>query len=116
MKRLWLIFSQAVTVFIALIFVISTLKPFWIKNFFTPFTGKALEEEIHAVITESTNPPNIEITPSKYDPKGFRKAAKKAMPSVVHILARQQNSVFPNNPFFQIPYSENFFLMTRIQL
>ena len=108
MKRIWLIFSQAVTVFLALIFVISTLKPFWISSFFTPLADKTFEKEDDAVV-ESTNLPNIEITPPIYDSKGFRKAAKRAMPSVVHILARQQSTVFPDNPFFSDPLFQKFF-------
>jgi serine protease DegQ len=109
MNRLWLIFSQAVTVFLALIFVISTLKPLWIKKFFTPLADKVLEKENYAVITESTQLPNIKLTPPKYDSKGFRKAAKKAIPSVVHILARQQNPVLPSSPFFSDPLFQKFF-------
>ena len=108
MKRLWLIFSQAVTVFLALIFVISTLKPSWISSFFTPLADKAFEKEDDAVV-ESTHLPNTEITPSIYNSKGFRKAAKRAMPSVVHILAKQQSTVFPGNPFFSDPLFQKFF-------
>ena len=109
MKRLWLIFSQAVTVFLALIFVISTLRPLWIKSFFIPVIGEAPEKENHPVFPESTHLPNIEITPPIYYSKGFRKAAKRAMPSVVHILARQQSTVFPDNPFFLNPLFQKFF-------
>ena len=32
MRRLWLIFAQAVTVALALLFVVSTLKPEWISQ------------------------------------------------------------------------------------
>ena len=109
MKRLWLIFSQAVTVFLALIFVISTLRPLWIKSFFIPVIGEAPEKENHPVFPESTHLPNIEITPPIYYSKGFRKAAKRAMPSVVHILAKQQSTIFPDNPFFSDPLFQKFF-------
>lgn len=95
--------------FLALIFVISTLKPFWIRSFFNPLPDKAFDNENHEVITESTHLPNIEITPPIYDLKGFRKAAKRAMPSVVHILAKQQSTVFPDNPFFSDPLFQKFF-------
>ena len=32
MRRLWLIFSQAVTVALALLFVVATLKPEWLHR------------------------------------------------------------------------------------
>ena len=33
MKRLWLLFSQAVTVMLAAWFVVGTLKPQWVERF-----------------------------------------------------------------------------------
>ena len=32
MRRLWLIFAQAVTVSVAVLFVLNTLKPEWLRN------------------------------------------------------------------------------------
>jgi len=71
-KRLWLIFAQAVTVFLAGYFVISTLKPDWLGN-----SSKPLQS-----ITVKESSPTSELTPGSY-----HDAVKKSMPAVVNVFS-----------------------------
>ena len=67
MKRLWLLFSQAVTVMLAAWFVVGTLKPQWIDRF-TARPGLTL--------LESTAPAGP-VAPGSLSPAA-RKARKKS--------------------------------------
>jgi serine protease DegQ len=78
MRRTWLIFSQAVTVAVALLFVVATLKPEWLAR--NP--GSVLPEII-AINTATPNPASAAA------PSGYRTAAQRATPAVVSIAARQ---------------------------
>ena len=49
MRRLWLIFAQSCTVCLALLFVVSTLKPDWLSR-----VGRATSV---VLVTEQTAPP-----------------------------------------------------------
>ena len=71
-KRLWLIFAQAVTVFLAGYFVIATLKPDWLGN-----SSKPLQS-----ITVKESSPTNELTPGSY-----HEAVKKSMPAIVNVFS-----------------------------
>ena len=93
MHRLWLIFAQTVTVALAVLFVVSTLRPDWL-----PRGGVA------TVIEEA--PPADE---ERAAPAGsFRDAARAALPSVVHIYTTQQVKA-PRHPLFDDPIFRHFF-------
>lgn len=77
MKRIWLVFSQAVTVLTALWFVVATLQPTWLRGAGTSGT--------------------LSLTQAQYDgisgataAGGFRVAAQKAAPAVVSISTQQK--------------------------
>ena len=96
MRRLWLIFAQTVTVGLAILFVVSTLKPEWLGK--RPPAGSsvvALQESAVAAV------PAIAAT-------SFRDAAKKALPSVVHIFTSQKIKA-RRNPLFDDPVFRHFF-------
>ena len=96
MRRLWLIFAQTVTVGLAILFVVSTLKPEWLGK--RPPAGSsvvALQESAVAAV------PAIAAT-------SFRDAAKKALPSVVHIFTSQKIKT-RRNPLFDDPVFRHFF-------
>ncbi len=92
MRRLWQIFAQTVTICIAILFVITTLKPEWLR-----------QNSIGAVLTikeAPTVPAAIMPTPNSY-----AAAAEKSMPAVVHIytsktLPEQRHPLF-NDPLFR---------------
>jgi Do/DeqQ family serine protease len=76
LRRLWLIFSQAVTVVLAALFVVATLKPAWLAvGGGAPWSGP---------LTVPATP-----TTSSPQPGGYRLAAQLAAPAVVSISANR---------------------------
>jgi len=94
MRRLWLIFAQTVTVALAVLFVVSTLKPEWLAR------GPAV-----AAFQEATQAPGEE---GKAPPSSFRDAARRALPAVVHIYTTQEIKT-PRHPLFDDPIFRHFF-------
>ncbi len=93
MHRLWLIFAQTVTVAVAVLFTLSTLKPEWLPR----------GQRVVALQT---------ALPSSADqaaPAGsYRDAARAALPSVVHIYTTQQVRQ-QRHPLFDDPIFRHFF-------
>ncbi|MBL8394806.1 MAG: trypsin-like peptidase domain-containing protein [Candidatus Accumulibacter sp.] len=95
MRRLWLIFAQTVTVSLAVLFVVSTLKPEWL--------GRANPGGASVVaLREAALPATPAATPS------FREAANKALPSVVHVFTSQKIRA-RRNPLLDDPVFRHFF-------
>eukprot|EP01034_Spumella_vulgaris_P032993 gene32992-40721_t len=82
--ELWLIFAQATTVALAVLFVIATLKPDWLRR---PEL-KPLRQSLgaSAPLKLTSNPPR-EASASREDGHGLRAAARNAAPAVVTIMA-----------------------------
>jgi len=86
-KRLWLIFAQVTTVFLAIIFVISTLKPNLLSglNIFSPISSVTLKEAVSSNDVAS--------------PGSYHDAVKLSMPAVVNIFgSRTEQVAKPRNP------------------
>ena len=96
MRRLWLIFAQTVTVSLAVLFVVSTLKPEWIGRF-PSFPAAAPVSQMQ---TPASEPPPASGS--------FREAAKMALPSVVHIFTSQKVRS-PRSPLLNDPLFRHFF-------
>ena len=96
MRRLWLIFAQTVTVGLAILFVVSTLKPEWLGKH--PPAGSSVVALQESAVAAA---PAIAAT-------SFRDAAKKALPSVVHIFTSQKIKT-RRNPLFDDPVFRHFF-------
>ncbi len=80
MRRLWLLFSQAVTVALAVFFVVAALKPQWLAR--APSTSGS----VVAVQTAPALPPRADaLQPSTAT--GLSASAKRASPAVVSIAA-----------------------------
>ena len=93
MQRLWLIFAQTVTVALAILFVVTTLKPEWLP-------------QRQAVVALQQAPVSDDDSAA---PSGsYRDAARSALPAVVHIyttqVVRQQR-----HPLFDDPIFRHFF-------
>ena len=73
MKRIWLLFAQAVTVLLAAYFVVGTLKPEWLDRQANGLRGTIAVTEAPAVNPQATAPGSLSG------------AAKKASPAVVSI-------------------------------
>ncbi|MDH2919379.1 MAG: Do family serine endopeptidase [Sideroxydans sp.] len=97
MRKNWLLFTQAVTVALAVLFVISTLKP-------------ELLPSRNGIVTLYQNAPAT--TPNEAHPAAasLSNAAQKAMPSVVNIFtsnaAKQPNRSLQNDPRFKFFFDE----------
>jgi serine protease DegQ len=101
MRRTWLIFSQAVTVALALLFVVATLKPEWVKRVApapTQVTAPVAAPVVQPVVTTATANP---VT-------SYAAAARRATPSVVSITASKAPSrgVNSNDPWFQFFFGD----------
>ncbi|CAN5232425.1 Do family serine endopeptidase [soil metagenome] len=81
MRKLWLIFAQATTVALAVLFVLTTLKPQWLKQ------GPALTP---TVLTLGAEPPAFAA--SDAGRAGYSVAAHRAAPAVVSITASKAAS------------------------
>ncbi|MCP5286262.1 MAG: trypsin-like peptidase domain-containing protein [Burkholderiaceae bacterium] len=81
MRKTWLLFSQAVTVTVAALFVLATLKPQWLG------AGSAvLPRPTLTVVATDTSPPD---TSASAPGGGYSAAARAASPAVVSIVASQ---------------------------
>ena len=104
MRRLWLIFAQAVTVSLALLFVVQTLKPEWLGR--GSGGPKIVElQEAAPAVGEARRPGS------------FADAAQKALPSVVHVFTTQEVKAqlhpFLNDPFFRHFFGDRFDLQPQ---
>jgi serine protease DegQ len=101
MRRTWLIFSQAVTVAVALLFVVATLKPEWLGR--SP--GRMLPQ---IVSIESAPAGSAASAPASAAAAtaGYRAAAQRAAPAVVSIVA---SKVSPRRPQAEDPWFRFFF-------
>jgi serine protease DegQ len=110
MRKLWLVFAQAVTATLAVIFVVSLVKPEWMA-------WRRQVVEVH-----ETQPPLATVNPVSLatgGPYSFSEAARKAIPSVVNISAQKQvrrKNPLLDDPAFQRFFGERFTLPPETQL
>ncbi|MEK6292979.1 MAG: Do family serine endopeptidase [Paraburkholderia tropica] len=97
LRRFWLFFAQAVTVLLALMFIIATLKPQWLQH--QGQLGKQLAEPIVALREVA---PGIGGGGAQ---GSYADAAQKAMPAVVNVFSSKDGSLPPdprqNDPLFR---------------
>ncbi len=96
MKRIWLLFAQAVTVLLAAFFVVSTLKPEWVNRRTTSLGGVVSVIEAPAGAL------------SRIAPGSLSAAAKKASPAVVSINTSKaaQRNPRSNDPWFKFFFGD----------
>ena len=94
MQRLWLIFAQTVTVALAILFVVSTLKPEWLPA----------RQGVVALKEASSGSDEARAAPTG----SYRDAARAALPSVVHIYTTQEVKQ-QRHPLFDDPIFRHFF-------
>ncbi len=94
MKRYWLLFSQVVTVVLAVWFVLVTLKPEWLNHRPSLQGVTLLDAPSNAAGT---------VMPGSMSP-----AAKRAAPAVVSIATTQARTAHPlaNDPWFRFFYGD----------
>jgi serine protease DegQ len=89
LRRFWLFFAQAVTVLLALMFIVATLKPQWLQG--QGQLGKQLAEPIVALREVA---PSIGTGPAQ---ASYADAAQKAMPAVVNVFSSKDGSLPPDS-------------------
>jgi len=94
MRKFWLLFAQATTIGLAMLFIINTLKPGLLPN--------AARSGVVTLYETAQD------TGSKIPTSGFSTAAKKVMPAVVNVFTTSTVKV-PNNPFMDDPRFRFFF-------
>ncbi|MEY4438945.1 MAG: hypothetical protein RIQ36_409 [Pseudomonadota bacterium] len=97
MKRQWLLFSQVVTVLVAVWFVLVTLKPEWVNS-------RSSVAASGVTLIEAAPNASGATMPGSYSP-----AAKLASPAVVSIATTQANAPahpFQNDPWFRFFYGD----------
>ncbi|WP_417071392.1 S1C family serine protease [Niveibacterium terrae] len=95
MRRMWLLFCQVVTVALALVFVITTLKPGWL-------TRPANTPQWVPIIESVPEKPGASTAPGSYSA-----AANRALPAVVPITtSKEVSSPFANDPLFRHFFGE----------
>ena len=97
MKRLWLLFAQAVTVLVAVLFVVATLQPQWLGRRSMPSVVPVFEAA-PAPALSGADPNTLSL----------REAAKVASPAVVSITTSKAPAQNPNNtdPWFRFFFGD----------
>jgi serine protease DegQ len=111
MRKLWLVFAQAVTATLAVIFVVSLVKPEWMAWRRQVVEVRESAPAAAPAISPVGIPPSLPLT--------FSQAAQKAIPSVVNISATKQvprRNPLLDDPAFQRFFGERFNLPPETQL
>jgi serine protease DegQ len=111
-RKLWLVFAQAVTLTLAVLFVVSLVKPEWLA-----WRAQVVEVR-EAVPSTGGAAQQVGIAPPGR-PFSFSDAARKAIPSVVNISATRQvrrRNPLIDDPAFQRFFGERFNLPPETQL
>ena len=95
MRRLWLTFAQTATIAVAVLFVLTTLKPEWLPS-----------RSQGPKVVEFTQSTPASLTAARAS--SYRDAVRKAAPAVVSIFTRKDVKV-AQNPFFSDPLFRRFF-------
>ena len=101
MRRIWLVFSQTVTVALAVLFVVATLKPGWLPH----DPGEVLP----SVVSVALAPPRGDAPPQGVGaPMSYSAAARRASPAVVSITASKApaRNLQSDDPFFRFFFGE----------
>ncbi|ABI59926.1 MULTISPECIES: Do family serine endopeptidase [Nitrosomonas] len=95
MQKLWLLFTQTITVLLAIFFVVSTLRPELL-----PWTPRGKLATIREAVKADGG--------KALDTGSFHTAAEVAMPSVVNVFTSKEVRV-PSHPFMDDPVFQQFF-------
>jgi len=100
MRKTWLLFSQAVTVAVAVLFVVSTLKPEWVQR-----KGSVALPPLSATAILPIQPAALSAAPAI----SYSGAARRASPAVVSITASKAPERRPGSPRSDDPVFQFFF-------
>ena len=83
LRRVWLIFAQATTIGLALLFVVSTLRPEWLAR------GRSVEPALQLPAVKQAAPLNPEV-PRGTAPRSYADAVAVAAPAVVNVYTTRE--------------------------
>ena len=98
MRKLWLIFAEFVTITLAIVFVITLVRPDW-----NPWRRNVVE------VRESVVPGGLITATGAPRAVGYSEAAKLAMGSVVNISSSKAARAAQGHPFLNDPLLRRFF-------
>ena len=98
MRRFWLIFAEFVTITLALVFVVTLIRPDW-----NPWRRNVVE------IRESTSTPGGLLAVGGMAKSSYAEASKRAMISVVNISSSRDVKMPGNHPLANDPLFQRFF-------
>jgi serine protease DegQ len=96
LSRLWLLFAQATTIGLALLFIVATLKPHWLRD------APALAPAPQVTIQQATAPEAARGVAMK----SYAEAARRAMPAVVSVYTTKE---IRRSPALEDPLFDRFF-------
>ncbi len=108
-RRTWLIFSQAVTVAVAALFVVATLQPDWLPGVRggNLLPTPTLTQIVSPMAVPSVAGAGVGTAANGAQANGYTLAAKRAAPAVVSVTAtRMQANPHANDPRFRDFFNE----------
>jgi len=99
MRRFWLVFSQATTVAVAVLFVVSTFRPEWLP-------ARSLMPQGRVTVVQQA--PQAPAASAAARPDSYYDAVQRATPSVVNVFTSKAVRV-PRHPLFDDPLFRRFF-------
>ena len=101
LRRFWLSFAQAVTVLLALLFIVTTLKPSWLQR-----QGQLGQQLAGPIVALKEVAPNMG---SHRAVESYADGAQKAMPAVVNVFSSKGGATRPHDPRMDDPLYSYFF-------
>jgi serine protease DegQ len=98
LRNAWIVFSQAATIALAVVFVISSLRPEWFGRSAQSTAGTSV------ISLHESTPVAAEVVQQN----SYRAAVNKAVPAVVNIFTRKETRA-PRNPLLNDPVFRQFF-------
>jgi len=111
LKKLWLVFAQTATIALALLFVVSTLKPEWLPGA-APVLHDAARDGagrgalLRDAVALPASLPNVGGAAARAN--SYAEAVRRAVPAVVNIYTTKEVAV-PRHPFMNDPLFRQFF-------
>jgi serine protease DegQ len=108
LRNLWLTFAQAVTVGLAVLFIVSTLRPEWLAS-----TPRAPDSQAPQTSSSPQTPPTSAPPPASRPANGailsYADGARRATPAVVNIFTSKEVKLPRDHPLFNDPMFRRFF-------
>lgn len=104
MRRIWLVFSQTVTVAVAVLFVVGTFKPEWLSGRAWPIVTRPAGPAVP--VSDGQVP--VEVATGRLPSQPLSAAAKRAAPAVVSVTASKAPPQL-NDPRAADPWFRFFF-------